>query len=174
MFIASQLALRTTSCVSSSIPSYSVAIGILLYASIYLYILFYHNEYISVFNKFIIYIVGIDLLLSAFYHMSSNEEPPSNYSSFSQEIPNSETIQITSPSQDDIESDNTDAIGSDTSSENNDISLFDELEGIEELPEELDGIEELEQNVEVPVEIEELTLEEPKKRRGRPPKVSVA
>jgi hypothetical protein len=60
-------------CVSSSIPSYSVAIGLVLYASIYLYLLFYHEDYIGIFNRFIIYIVGIDLLLSAFYHLSVND-----------------------------------------------------------------------------------------------------
>lgn len=74
MFIVSQLVLRNAKmCFPSSIPSYSVAIGLVLYATIYLYLLFYYEDYISVFNKFIIYIIGIDLLLSAFYHLSAND-----------------------------------------------------------------------------------------------------
>lgn len=65
-------------CVPSSIPSYSVAIGLVLYAAIYLYLLFYHEDYIGIFNKFIIYIIGVDLLLSAFYYLSANDTTQSN------------------------------------------------------------------------------------------------
>lgn len=53
---------------SQQITTYSIALGLILYGSVYLYILFYNNEYLNIFNKFIIYIVGVDLLLSAFYY----------------------------------------------------------------------------------------------------------
>jgi len=68
MFILSQIALHKSGISSNSVPSYSVATGLLIYAVIYMYILYYHSEYASMFNKFVIYIIGIDLLLSAFYN----------------------------------------------------------------------------------------------------------
>lgn len=80
MFVLSQYLLNSSGmCNPQQITSYSIALGLILYSSIYLYILFYNNEYLSVFNKFIIYIVVVDLLLSAFYYFNSQdkEEPPS-------------------------------------------------------------------------------------------------
>jgi hypothetical protein len=35
--------------------------------------LFYNNDYLSLFNKFIIYIIGIDLLLSTFYFFNTSK-----------------------------------------------------------------------------------------------------
>lgn len=73
MFILSQLLLKySKTCKSDSIPSYSIVLGILLYATIYLYILYKHDDYVVIFNKFIIYIVGIDLLLSSVYYFTTN------------------------------------------------------------------------------------------------------
>ena len=70
MFILSQCILHKCNAFSKleTISTYSIIVGLIFYASIYLYILFYNVEYISIFNKFIIYIVGIDLLLSTFYY----------------------------------------------------------------------------------------------------------
>ena len=72
MFLISQYLLNTNGYDSKS-PIYSVALGLVLYASIYLYILFYNNDYLIVFNKFIIYIIILDLLLSSFYYFSINK-----------------------------------------------------------------------------------------------------
>lgn len=80
MFVLSQYLLNSSGmCNPQQITSYSIALGLILYSSIYLYILFYNNEYLSVFNKFIIYIVVVDLLLSAFYYFNTQDkdEPPS-------------------------------------------------------------------------------------------------
>lgn len=75
MFIISHVALSKSGlCNPRSIPSYSVAVGLVFYAVMYMYILYNHSEYAGVFNKFVIYIVGVDLLLSAFYHFSSNQD----------------------------------------------------------------------------------------------------
>lgn len=81
MFVVSQYLLNVSGMCKNSqqISTYSIALGLILYSSIYLYILFYNNEYLSIFNKFIIYIVIVDLLLSAFYYFnlqgkSSNPE----------------------------------------------------------------------------------------------------
>jgi hypothetical protein len=70
MFVVSQYILNLSGMCTTSqqITTYSIALGLILYGSVYLYILFYNNEYLNIFNKFIIYIVGVDLLLSAFYY----------------------------------------------------------------------------------------------------------
>jgi hypothetical protein len=74
MFIISQSVLHKSKlCNFESISTYSIASGMVVYAGIYLYFLFYNNEYLSLFNKFIIYIVGIDLLLSTFYYFNSSK-----------------------------------------------------------------------------------------------------
>jgi hypothetical protein len=75
MFIASQIALKNLKiCKESSITSYSLVIGLVTYAIIYFYILFYNPDLLSVFNNFIIYIIGIDILLSAFYYSTQSIE----------------------------------------------------------------------------------------------------
>ena len=72
MFVLSQYLLNATrSCKNAmQVSSYAIVIGLVLYASIYLYLLFYNNEYLSIFNTFIIYIIIVDLLLFGFYYYS--------------------------------------------------------------------------------------------------------
>ena len=73
MFAISQFVLKSLKvCNSSSLPSYSIALGILLYASLYVYLLYYQNDYVYIFNKFVIYVIGIDLLLSAFLYFKQD------------------------------------------------------------------------------------------------------
>lgn len=75
MFVLSQYLLNASGmCKTQQILSYSIALGLILYSSIYLYLLFYNEEYLSIFNKFIIYIVVVDLLLSAFYYFNIKEK----------------------------------------------------------------------------------------------------
>lgn len=75
MFVLSQYLLNASGmCKTQQILSYSIALGLILYSSIYLYLLFYNEEYLSIFNKFIIYIVVVDLLLSAFYYFNIQEK----------------------------------------------------------------------------------------------------
>lgn len=80
MFIFSQLLLNFYKCNKNNIPSYSIVVGLLLYATIYLYILYKHTDYIVLFNKFIIYIVGVDLLISSVYYLSNNSFKNNNFS----------------------------------------------------------------------------------------------
>jgi hypothetical protein len=70
MFILSQCILHKCSSLTKleTISTYSIILGLIVYSTIYLYILFNNVDYIYIFNKFIIYIVGIDLLLSTFYY----------------------------------------------------------------------------------------------------------
>ena len=72
MFLISQYLLNATGTCKNvnQVSTYSVAVGLVLYASIYLYMLFYNEEYLVIFNKFIIYIIIIDLVLSAFYYFN--------------------------------------------------------------------------------------------------------
>lgn len=73
MFILSQYILKQVNiCNMNDITTYSIAIGLIIYTSIYLYLLFYNDEYLSIFNKFIIYIIAIDLLLSTFYYLNND------------------------------------------------------------------------------------------------------
>jgi hypothetical protein len=75
MFALSQFALKSLKvCNTSSLPSYSITLGILLYATLYVYLLFYQNEYVYIFNKFIIYVIGIDLLLAAFLYFKTETD----------------------------------------------------------------------------------------------------
>lgn len=71
MFLLSQFALNNfkTCDTSDKLATYSIITGLVLYSSTYLYVLFYKNEYLGIFNKFIIYIITIDLLLSTAYHL---------------------------------------------------------------------------------------------------------
>lgn len=72
MFVISQYFLNLSGTCKNinQISTYSIITGLVLYASIYLYLLFYNNEYLNIFNKFIIYIIIIDLLLSTFYYFN--------------------------------------------------------------------------------------------------------
>ena len=75
MFVISQVILhKSNMCKVDNISTYAIATGLVIYAAIYLYLLFYNNEYISLFNKFIIYIIGIDLLLSTFYYFNTSSQ----------------------------------------------------------------------------------------------------
>lgn len=72
MFVISQYILNKSGICKDiqQVSTYSIAVGLVVYSSIYLYVLFYNNEYLSVFNKFIMYIVIVDILLSIFYYFS--------------------------------------------------------------------------------------------------------
>ena len=152
MFIISQSILHKSKlCNFESISTYSIASGMVVYAGIYLYLLFYNNEYLSLFNKFIIYIVGIDLLLSTFYYFNSSK----THSYTTQDILNNENVSLFDNVQQDF-SNHTDTdldTQSDTQSE---YELEDELE--DELENELEN--ELKDNQETP-QLETPQLETP-------------
>jgi FtsZ-interacting cell division protein ZipA len=64
MFTLAQLASRLY-CKEKN-TTISITVGIVLYTAIYIYILFFKSEHLYIFNKFIVYVIGIDLVLSAF------------------------------------------------------------------------------------------------------------
>lgn len=67
MFLLSNFILKNTGLVksSSAISTYSIAIGMVIYAALYLYVLFYHQDKLAFFNTILIYVVSFDLLLSS-------------------------------------------------------------------------------------------------------------
>lgn len=76
MFFLSLVVLQKSKlCQPQNLTSYSIASGIALYGGIYLYFLYYNPELLSIFNKFLIYIVSVDLLLSTFYFYQLNSKP---------------------------------------------------------------------------------------------------
>ena len=92
MFIVSQYALqKSNACNNIDTSTYSIVIGLVIYGGIYLYFLFYNNEYLSLFNKFVIYIVGIDLLLSTFYTYNNINENKSFDSNEKSEVKSEDT-----------------------------------------------------------------------------------
>lgn len=73
MFFLSQVVLNKFKlCDHSNLSSYSIATGIALYGALYIYFLYYNEELLSVFNKFMIYVISVDLLLSTFYFYQIN------------------------------------------------------------------------------------------------------
>jgi hypothetical protein len=94
MFVISQFALhKSNMCKFNNISTYAIASGLIVYASIYLYLLFYNNDYVALFNKFIIYIIGIDLLLSTFYYFNTSKKTQTQDLNFEQ-IPNVELLNL--------------------------------------------------------------------------------
>ena len=76
MFVISQYLLNASGSFKTmnQVSVYSIMTGLVLYTSIYLYLLFYSEEYVSIFNKFIIYVVVIDILLSIFYYFNMSRD----------------------------------------------------------------------------------------------------
>lgn len=68
MFVIANFTLKKGCLVKEkNIQTYSIAVGIVFYAAIYMYLLFSKSEFLAVFNRFVVYIIGVDLLLSALF-----------------------------------------------------------------------------------------------------------
>jgi len=78
MFALSQLFLEKFKIVKHNVQTFSIIIGLVLYASIYLYLLYTNNEYFTFYNNFGIYIILIDLLISGFIFYKNNKLHMSN------------------------------------------------------------------------------------------------
>lgn len=73
MFIISQFILSKLQISKDNIQTYSIISGLILYSSIYLYLLYTSQEFLTFYNNFIIYVVLIDLLLSGFMFYKSSK-----------------------------------------------------------------------------------------------------
>ena len=82
MFIISQYILKKSNLIPDivTISTYSSVIGLIIYASIYIYFLTYNKDILPFFNKIIIYIVGVDLLLSIIYFYKLQNDANTNTS----------------------------------------------------------------------------------------------
>lgn len=69
MFVLSQIILQKLNvCSASSLPNLAIVLGIIIYAGIYLYFMLSHKDLLPYFNKFVFYVIGLDLLLSTAYY----------------------------------------------------------------------------------------------------------
>lgn len=186
MFVISQFLLKTSKTCSNinQVSTYSIAIGLILYASIYLYLLFYNDAYLGIFNKFIIYVIIVDLLLSTFYYFNI-QDTFKNKSSDSTKVKELETIAEESTDDEESHEENSD---DETEEVDGDVETIDEFNGevdnedqqVEEVVE--DVVEkDVERNDEDVTEgcepgellmddIDKMLLEPVKSRRGRPRK----
>jgi len=187
MFIISQYLLNNLSTTDLEYTSiYAIGIGLVVYACIYLYFLFYNEEFLSIFNKFIIYIIGIDLLLSSFYYARNKNSLEYNQVENSDNI--SDNISDETVSVDEVDID--DDIEVDIDENILDEHQFNIESDIEsELPlsenEELllSVVDTVQENttpipiVQIPIDeettgpLDKVLKQETKKRRGRKPKV---
>jgi hypothetical protein len=160
MFVLSQIALnKSKACRTSSIPSYSIAMGLVVYASVYLYLLFYHNDYISIFNKFVIYIIGIDLLLSAFFYYNSQYEYMTNpHLDFSQDFIDADNMCIIN--HDDIDNESTDDGLSDKNADDDIESFGEDYSDIDDFDDQDDDISLLQASVHDDAADEDVVAEE--------------
>lgn len=150
MFIISQYLLNLSGTCKNinQTSTYSIITGLILYASIYLYLLFYNDEYLSIFNKFLIYIIVVDLLLSTFYYFNLQK-------SFKYDSINIEEYKSRQEEQDNIES-----VDMSLVDDNSDISDTQSEEQYEQEETEQELQEETEQETEQPEYSEHLLKQE--------------
>ena len=185
MFIVSQILLRkSNACQEENVSTYSIGLGLAIYAAIYVYVLFYKPEVIEMFHGYIFYIVAIDLCVSGIVQWMSSTPIPAppaiaanelfdqsveSESEFDSESESESEVEIELEKPEELEQDEPE----DTPEEETHIAQ--ETEPVEQLVEQ--PVEQVvEQPVEQPVEQavsveQQKTIEEEppiKKRRGRP------
>lgn len=157
MFIVSQIVLdKSKLCNIKNISTYAIITGLIVYASIYLYLLFYQNDYLMLFNKFIIYIVGIDLLLSTFYFFNTKQKGKPITNDLNLFISNNEKHNQENVNQENAnqENDNQEIISSDSESEDKESEFEVELD--EEYTEDLELKNETDQDLQSNQELEQV------------------
>ena len=187
MFIISQYLLNNLSTTDLEYTSiYAIGIGLVVYACIYLYFLFYNEEFLSIFNKFIIYIIGIDLLLSSFYYARNKNSLEYNQVGNSDNISDNISDETVSVDEVDIDDDIEVDIDENILDEHqfnieSDIESDLPLSENEELL--LSVVDTVQENatpipiVQIPIDeettgpLDKVLKQETKKRRGRKPKV---
>lgn len=191
MFIISQYLLNNLSSTDLEYTSiYAIGIGLVVYACIYLYFLFYNEEFLSIFNKFIIYIIGIDLLLSSFYYAHNKNSLEYKQVENSDNISDNISDETVSVDEDDIEDDNFEHhIHTEDLLENDEFNIESDVESnlhvsvddnvdVQENVEPLTTVVDLDLDVKLPDDLQSASarqdnLEETKiitkKRRGRKP-----
>jgi hypothetical protein len=170
-------------CDHNSIPSYSIALGIVLYAGIYVYLLYNNSAVSYMFNKFLIYIVSIDLLLSTLYFYKSKPDnivyqPIAQYDlhniNDNDDVTDESEIEIANEGEGQADIEGQAEIEAAIDNEVvNDIPLLNET--LDEIANEDETqLNEIQNDLDLTQTIEETDQENPRKRRGRPPKQSIA
>lgn len=181
MFIISQYLLNNLSTTDLEYTSiYAIGIGLVVYACIYLYFLFYNEEFLSIFNKFIIYIIGIDLLLSSFYYARNKNSLEYNQVENSDNISDNISSDISVDIDEDIDEDIDDDIDENILDEHQ-FNIESDIESDLPLSENEENV--VQENatpipiVQIPIDeettepLDKVLKQETKKRRGRKPKV---
>lgn len=132
MFVIANFALKKGSFVKeNNIQTYAIAVGVVFYAAIYMYLLFSKSEFLAVFNKFIIYIIGVDLILSALLFSNHSKKQGVVVNSLDDICANNGYKNDTTDEEGvfaDDEEDNTSTNDSETASTNDDIDSANENE----------------------------------------------
>ena len=137
MFLLSNFVLNSigASKSSSAVATYSIASGLIIYAGIYLYVLFYHQEKLAFLNTILIYVVSIDLLLSgALYNKQviDDTKRDDEDSDVSSEIDNSEDELVASDESFDSDEEADDEEAEDEEDEEEEVDVVkDELLDVE-------------------------------------------
>lgn len=179
MFIISQYLLNNLSTTDLEYTSiYAIGIGLVVYACIYLYFLFYNEEFLSIFNKFIIYIIGIDLLLSSFYYARNKNSLEYNQVENSDNISDNISDETVSVDEVDIDDDIDENILDEhqfniESDIESDLPLSENVvqENATPIPIVQIPIHAVEKDEETTEPLDKVLKQETKKRRGRKPKV---
>lgn len=112
MFLLSNFMLKQMGSIksSSAIATYSIAIGLVIYAALYVYVLFYHHNQLAMFNTILIYVVSIDLLLSSALYNKQILDKNESESESESENENESEIDIETESINDLNVDSDDEL----------------------------------------------------------------
>ena len=170
MFILTQYILKNSFFKNSlNLSVYTIVIGIVIYAIYYLYFMMYNRELLPYFNNIIIYILGVDLLLSAFYFQQStiednNECKQINHDEFNytmNENPNENEIVNENDNSDESDDEsNSDDFKSESSETNNEnLSNQDDSDNISEINDSNEDLNEGAEQQEIKIEEVEMKQE---------------
>jgi hypothetical protein len=186
MFSVSQVLLEKFKLTGTdNVVTYSIVIGISLYAGIYAYLLFKQPELLPMFNKFILFVVGIDCLISTILYIRQNHknvlDNPVELQAFNIEDEDedfnvyeddSDGNEVDYEDDEDDEEDETDELDEEEEiNEDEDIEINEDHDEIEDhVDEELIDNDQINNEQVATESVGEQLIELPKKKRGRPPK----
>jgi hypothetical protein len=125
MFLLSNFILKQMGSIksSSAIATYSIAIGLVIYAALYVYVLFYHQEKLAMFNTILIYVVSIDLLLSSALYNKQILDKNENESETESEMQTENENDLNVDTDDELLSEEDELVASDESTEQEEIEI---------------------------------------------------
>jgi hypothetical protein len=82
--------------------TYAFVIGLVIYSALYLYFLFYNTELLPFYNNILIYVISLDLLLTAFYSYTYTSRKFTTLSDLEQNQENNDNDDIDPSEHDDV------------------------------------------------------------------------